>query len=32
MRSFANEAARTGKDAQLTDACLVVDALGEDAK
>ncbi|GAA5969374.1 hypothetical protein JCM8115_003118 [Rhodotorula mucilaginosa] len=30
--AFANEAARTGKDAQLTDACLVVDALGEDAK
>lgn len=30
--SFANETARAGKDAQLTDACLVIDALGVDAK
>lgn len=30
--SFANEGARVGKNAQLTDAALVVDALGEDAK
>ncbi|GAA5915432.1 hypothetical protein JCM6882_001421 [Rhodosporidiobolus microsporus] len=30
--SFSNEAARAGKNAQLTDACLVVDALGDDAK
>ena len=29
---FANEASRAGKNAQLQDACLVVDALGEDAK
>lgn len=29
---FANEGARVGKNAQLTDAALVVDALGEDAK
>lgn len=27
-----SETARAGKDAQLSDACLVVDALGEDAK
>ncbi|GAA6017952.1 hypothetical protein JCM10207_002717 [Rhodosporidiobolus poonsookiae] len=30
--AFANEAARAGKNAQLTDACLVIDALGDDAK
>ncbi|GAA5851582.1 hypothetical protein JCM8547_001139 [Rhodosporidiobolus lusitaniae] len=30
--AFGSEQARAGKDAQLTDACLVVDALGEDAK
>ncbi|ORY89757.1 Vps53-like protein [Leucosporidium creatinivorum] len=30
--AFANEGARVGKNAQLTDAALVVDALGEDAK
>ncbi|KAK4704757.1 vacuolar protein sorting-associated protein 53, partial [Phenoliferia sp. Uapishka_3] len=30
--AFANEVSRAGKNAQLQDACLVVDALGEDAK
>ncbi|BGP16853.1 hypothetical protein JCM10213_002616 [Rhodosporidiobolus nylandii] len=30
--AFANEAARVGKNAQLTDACLVIDALGDEAK
>lgn len=32
LTRFANEAARVGKNAQLSDAALVVDALGEDAK
>ncbi|CEQ41324.1 SPOSA6832_03023 [Sporobolomyces salmonicolor] len=30
--AFSSEAARAGKDTQLTDACLVVDALGDEAK
>lgn len=30
--SFANETPRAGKNSQLSDAALVVDALGEDAK
>lgn len=30
--SFASESSRAGKNALLTDACLVVDGLGEDAK
>ncbi|GAA5971234.1 hypothetical protein JCM11641_004197 [Rhodosporidiobolus odoratus] len=30
--AFSSEAARAGKNATLTDACLVIDALGDDAK
>ncbi|KAI5477878.1 GARP complex subunit Vps53 [Pseudohyphozyma bogoriensis] len=30
--AFTNEATRAGKNQQLQDACLVIDALGEDAK
>jgi len=29
---FTNDATRQGKNAQLADACLVIDALGDDAK
>ncbi|SCV69740.1 BQ2448_1134 [Microbotryum intermedium] len=31
-QAFANEASRVGKNGQLADACLVIDALGEEAK
>lgn len=31
-RSFSSEAARVGKDAQLAEACLVVHALGDEAR